>query len=147
VAGYIPWRFFNVVVDMQKLHIFDVVGMVISACGVAILLQSIVEFARRGRGTLSPLDPARKLVVTGLYRWVRNPMYLGVLLVLLGEVLIARTMCIARTYAAGCHALHRGTTCDREWIAGKQPTRVVILPSNEHTVICNCDDIPEGARR
>ena len=99
VAGYIPWRFFHVAVDTQKLDLFDIVGIVISACGVAILLRSIVEFARRGRGTLSPLDPARKLVVTGLYRWVRNPMYLGVLLVLLGEVLIAPSIALA-VYAA-----------------------------------------------
>jgi protein-S-isoprenylcysteine O-methyltransferase Ste14 len=55
------------------------------ALGAAVLLRSIWEFFRRGRGTLAPIDPPKELVVTGLYRYVRNPMYVGVLLVLLGE--------------------------------------------------------------
>jgi protein-S-isoprenylcysteine O-methyltransferase Ste14 len=37
-----------------------------------------VDFARKGRGTLSPVDPPKELVVQGLYRYVRNPMYLSV---------------------------------------------------------------------
>jgi protein-S-isoprenylcysteine O-methyltransferase Ste14 len=55
--------------------------------GAAILIYSIWSFALQGRGTLSPLDPPRNLVVTGLYRYVRNPMYVGVLMILLGEAL------------------------------------------------------------
>ena len=50
-----------------------------------LLAACIVEFARSGRGTLSPIDPPRLLVVRGLYRYVRNPMYLAVTLILLGE--------------------------------------------------------------
>lgn len=46
-------------------------------------------FRRRGRGTLSPVDPPERLVVTGLYRWVRNPMYVGVLSALIGEAFIS----------------------------------------------------------
>jgi protein-S-isoprenylcysteine O-methyltransferase Ste14 len=99
VAGYIPWRFFDIAGDLRNVGVIDIMGIVVSACGAAILLQSIVEFARRGRGTLSPLDPARELVVTGLYRWVRNPMYVGVMLVLLGELMIAPSLALA-VYAA-----------------------------------------------
>ena len=53
--------------------------------GVAILLISIWSFARVGRGTLAPFDETQKLIVVGLYRFVRNPMYVGVILILLAE--------------------------------------------------------------
>jgi protein-S-isoprenylcysteine O-methyltransferase Ste14 len=55
------------------------------AMGTAILLWCIWDFARVGRGTLAPVDPPKELVVEGLYRYARNPMYLGVLILLLGE--------------------------------------------------------------
>jgi protein-S-isoprenylcysteine O-methyltransferase Ste14 len=53
--------------------------------GAAILLRCIWDFAAKGRGTLAPVDPPKELVVKGLYRYVRNPMYWGVLVLLLGE--------------------------------------------------------------
>jgi len=55
--------------------------------GTAILLWGCWEFAFRGRGTPAPIDPPKVLVAEGLYRFVRNPMYLGALLILLGHVL------------------------------------------------------------
>lgn len=64
-------------------------GVLPVAAGVAVLFQCIREFAVTGRGTLSPVDPPRKLVVCGLYRYVRNPMYLGVFSILLGEAWLA----------------------------------------------------------
>lgn len=68
--------------------------------GAAILLHCIWNFAVMGRGTLSPLDAPRHLVVKGLYRYVRNPMYVGVLLILLGEALLFESAVLAG-YAAG----------------------------------------------
>jgi len=62
------------------------------AGGVAIYLVCVWQFAVNGRGTPAPFDPPKKLVVRGLYRWVRNPMYLGVLLVVLGEVILFRDL-------------------------------------------------------
>ena len=44
-----------------------------------------------GRGTLSPVDPTKKLVTSGLYRHTRNPMYVGVLMSLIGEALFFRS--------------------------------------------------------
>lgn len=53
--------------------------------GLGMLLWCALDFVRRGRGTPAPIDPPRELVATGLYRFVRNPMYLGALFVLLGH--------------------------------------------------------------
>jgi protein-S-isoprenylcysteine O-methyltransferase Ste14 len=57
------------------------------SAGVAALFWCIRDFAVSGRGTLAPVDPPRKLVRVGLYRYVRNPMYVAVLTALFGEVL------------------------------------------------------------
>jgi protein-S-isoprenylcysteine O-methyltransferase Ste14 len=88
-AGYLPWRYFglsSVTVDLRDpLHWLGLLGIV---AGTALLAACIWEFARTGRGTLSPVDPPRVLVVRGLYRYVRNPMYLSVTLIVLGEVLL-----------------------------------------------------------
>jgi protein-S-isoprenylcysteine O-methyltransferase Ste14 len=63
--------------------------------GGVILLHCIGMFAWRGRGTLAPFHPPERLVIGGLYRYVRNPMYLGVLLMLLGEVLFLESTALA----------------------------------------------------
>ena len=60
-------------------------GLLPLGAGAAILLRCIWDFAVAGRGTLAPVDPPKELVVRGLYRYVRNPMYVGVLWILLGE--------------------------------------------------------------
>ena len=62
-----------------------VVGLVIIVGGLYLLISTIRLFATVGRGTLAPWAPPQKLVVAGLYRYVRNPMISGVLLVILGE--------------------------------------------------------------
>ena len=67
------------------------VGLVAMFLGASILLRCIWDFATKGRGTLAPVDPPKQLVVQGLFRYVRNPMYLGVLLLLLGESLFFRS--------------------------------------------------------
>ena len=58
------------------------------ATGATILGVCIIEFARSGKGTLSPLDAPKLLVVQGLYRYVRNPMYVGVVTVVIGYALL-----------------------------------------------------------
>ena len=60
-------------------------GLALVAVGAAVLFRCIWEFAVSGRGTLAPIDPPTRLVVSGLYRYVRNPMYVGVVLILAGE--------------------------------------------------------------
>ena len=56
------------------------------AAGAAVTLWCAWAFTVRGHGTPSPADPLKVLVVSGLYRYVRNPIYVGVVLVLLGHV-------------------------------------------------------------
>jgi len=58
------------------------------ALGSVGLLDSFVRFVIDGRGTPAPIAPTEVLVVRGLYRWVRNPMYVAVLLVILGQALL-----------------------------------------------------------
>jgi protein-S-isoprenylcysteine O-methyltransferase Ste14 len=87
VVGYIPWRVFGVSrVDLDPGRPTHLAGLAALAVGVVILGVCIWEFGRSGRGTVSAVDPPRQLVVRGLYRYVRNPMYLGGALALLGEV-------------------------------------------------------------
>lgn len=60
-------------------------GLILIIAGYSGLLTCIREFYTVGQGTLAAIDPPKKLVVKGLYRYVRNPMYVSVITVLLGE--------------------------------------------------------------
>jgi protein-S-isoprenylcysteine O-methyltransferase Ste14 len=96
VSGYLPWAFFGVrdtVVNPGSPQ--QLLGLLFILAGAALLVACIVEFARSGRGTLSPVDPPKHLVVRGLYRYVRNPMYLSVTAILLGEVMLTRSGALA----------------------------------------------------
>lgn len=59
-------------------------GMLVMGLGVFVVLWCVRDFYLSGKGTLAPWAPPRKLVLIGLYRFVRNPMYVGVLLLVLG---------------------------------------------------------------
>jgi len=65
-----------------------VLGAIALAIGLTLFVASLAHFASRGRGTLAPWDPPRKLVVSGPYRFVRNPMISGVVFVLIAEALL-----------------------------------------------------------
>jgi protein-S-isoprenylcysteine O-methyltransferase Ste14 len=64
-------------------------GMAPLVAGVVILIWCVRDFYAAGKGTLAPWDPPKRLVVIGLYRFVRNPMYVGLMLLLTGWALIA----------------------------------------------------------
>lgn len=75
--------------------------------GAGVLLRCILDFAAAGRGTLAPVDPPTVLVVRGLYRYVRNPMYVGVVWVLVGEALLFWSVALlvyAAVFFAMAHA-------------------------------------------
>ncbi len=70
-------------------------GAPLLAAGAAALLWCFWGFARVGRGTPAPIAPPRKLVAVGLYRHVRNPMYVSGLAILAGETLLFGSWAIA----------------------------------------------------
>jgi len=70
------------------LILVQIVGVVLIVVGVILFASTLRRFATEGKGTLAPWDPPRKLVVHGPYRYVRNPMISGVLIVILGEALV-----------------------------------------------------------
>jgi protein-S-isoprenylcysteine O-methyltransferase Ste14 len=76
--------------------------------GVALMVWCWYEFTTRGRGTPLPLDPPRRLVVAGPYQYVRNPMYVAAILVLLGQAIFhaaASLLWYAAGFALAAHAL------------------------------------------
>jgi protein-S-isoprenylcysteine O-methyltransferase Ste14 len=100
VAGYVPWRFFGLgQIQLKGLSPISFLGLICIGLGVVLLAACIVEFARSGRGTLSPMDPPRHLVIRGLYKYVRNPMYLSVTTIVLGEVLLTHSLALAFYWA------------------------------------------------
>ena len=63
-------------------------GLLPILMGAVTYLWCAWDFTFTGRGTPAPIDPPKELVVKGLYRYVRNPMYVGITLILLGEALL-----------------------------------------------------------
>jgi protein-S-isoprenylcysteine O-methyltransferase Ste14 len=94
-AAYVPWRFFGLDRARVLWRPVQLFGVVCIGLGAVLLAACIVEFARSGKGTLSPVDPPRHLVVRGLYRYVRNPMYLSVTTIILGEALLTSSSALA----------------------------------------------------
>ncbi|MFZ5868083.1 MAG: methyltransferase family protein [Thermodesulfobacteriota bacterium] len=65
-----------------------IVGVLFIGAGLWLMVHTVKLFANRGHGTLAPWSPTQRLVVQGVYRYVRNPMMSGVYAVLLGEVIL-----------------------------------------------------------
>lgn len=75
------------------------VGMAALVAGLALMCSAIRQFVKLGHGTLAPWDPPGKLVVAGIFRYVRNPIITGVVLVLLGETLVFQSIDLAAWWA------------------------------------------------
>lgn len=88
VAGVFPYlivkKEFEAVFE-NPIHMLTVIGLIVTV--VVVTCHCIFKFATDGRGTLSPVDPTRRLVIKGLYKYSRNPMYVGVMMILVGECL------------------------------------------------------------
>src|SRR5689334_11309745 len=63
-------------------------GAVLVVCGAAVLIHAFARFVREGIGTPAPVAPTQRLVVGGLYRWIRNPMYCAVVSCVMGQALL-----------------------------------------------------------
>jgi len=97
VAVLIPW----IVVGHRSSPsgISRAIAVVLFGLGSAIYAWCVWDFASFGRGTPAPIDAPKKLVVRGLYRFTRNPMYLGVLTIILAWAVLFRAANLAG-YAA-----------------------------------------------
>jgi protein-S-isoprenylcysteine O-methyltransferase Ste14 len=87
VAGLVPWLLTDW--DAQEQWaVLELVGWILLAAGVAALLHAFALFVVEGLGTPAPVVPTENLVVGGLYRYVRNPMYLAVGATIVGQALV-----------------------------------------------------------
>ena len=87
-----------------------VLGLLLGVVGAGIAIACILTFAVRGKGTPAPFDPPRQLVVSGPYRFVRNPMYIGAGLALLGAAVFYGSVALATylfVFLLLCHLLVR----------------------------------------
>ena len=89
VAGWLPQWLLEEQrrLVLHPLHVWHYAGLAVLAAGVTIYLWCARDFMVKGLGTPAPISAPKVLVVKGLYRWVRNPMYIGVLLVILGQAI------------------------------------------------------------
>jgi protein-S-isoprenylcysteine O-methyltransferase Ste14 len=87
MAGLIPWAITGWESSSPPWSL-RLVGLVLLAAGLAALLDAFIRFAVEGRGTPAPVAPTEELVLGGLYRHVRNPMYVAVTSVILGQALL-----------------------------------------------------------
>jgi protein-S-isoprenylcysteine O-methyltransferase Ste14 len=90
VAGLIPWWLtgWRVREPVPYWAPMRVLGVILLAAGLFALVQAFVRFVVDGLGTPAPIAAPEHLVVGGLYRYVRNPMYVAVLAVIVGQALI-----------------------------------------------------------
>jgi len=94
VLIYIPARLlsWSGIVRPATIEVQQVTGIVIGAAGAVVALWCIFTFAFIGRGTPAPFDPPRRVVIQGPYRFVRNPMYIGAGLALVGAALFYESL-------------------------------------------------------
>jgi protein-S-isoprenylcysteine O-methyltransferase Ste14 len=90
LAGYVPWTISRWRFQPALLGFFGfrAIGGIMIAAGLPILLDSFARFAIQGLGTPAPVAPPQHLVITGLYRYVRNPMYVAVSSLIFGQGLL-----------------------------------------------------------
>jgi protein-S-isoprenylcysteine O-methyltransferase Ste14 len=90
VAGFVPGALarWHIQAAFLGLGAFRVVGGVLIVAGGLSLLDCFARFAFQGRGTPAPIAPTATLIVSGQYRYVRNPMYVAVVAAILGQALL-----------------------------------------------------------
>jgi protein-S-isoprenylcysteine O-methyltransferase Ste14 len=90
LAGLIPWSItgWQLQPPFLGLELTRGLGAIMILAGVPGLVDAFARFALQGLGTPAPIAPTRNLVVTGLYRYVRNPIYVAVVAIILGQALL-----------------------------------------------------------
>jgi protein-S-isoprenylcysteine O-methyltransferase Ste14 len=90
IAGLVPWWIcrWRIQPPLLGFPLLRVIGVLLVIAGVPILLDSFARFALTGLGTPAPVFPTRHVVVSGLYQYVRNPMYIAVVSVIISQGLL-----------------------------------------------------------
>src|SRR5689334_9521934 len=99
VAGLIPYLITDGWVGSGAPVALQVCGAVILAAGLGVLAHTVIRFVVEGLGTPFPGAPTTNLVIGGLYRYVRNPMYLAVMAIIVGQAAILGSVSLV-VYAA-----------------------------------------------
>ena len=87
VADLVPWLLTGWDADNQPVAL-RILGVVLLVLGAALVLETTTRFALQGRGTPAPWAPPEQFVARGSYRVMRNPMYVGVLALIVGQALL-----------------------------------------------------------
>jgi protein-S-isoprenylcysteine O-methyltransferase Ste14 len=97
ISGLIPWVMTHWQVQSPQVipPLAQAAGASLAAMGTLLLIDSFARFAIKGLGTPAPVFPPKHLVVSGLYRYVRNPMYVGVVSAILGQALMFASTTLA----------------------------------------------------
>ena len=87
IAGLIPWWLsrWRMHAPLLGFSAIRILGVLLIMVGIPLLIESFARFALQGLGTPAPIFPTQHLVISGLYRYVRNPMYIGVCSVIVGQ--------------------------------------------------------------
>jgi protein-S-isoprenylcysteine O-methyltransferase Ste14 len=99
VAGLVPWLLTGWDADAEWWPPLRVLGVVLLVAGAAVLVHAFARFVVEGLGTPAPLAPTEHLVVGGLYRYVRNVMYIAVTAAIVGQALLLGSVALL-VYAA-----------------------------------------------
>src|SRR5579859_2460965 len=102
VAGLVPWWLTGWRVRGAPAHWTParIAGLIMLTAGTIVLIHAFARFAAEGRGTPAPAAPTERLVTGGLYRYVRNPMYLAVVAAITGQALLLGSLALVGYAAA-----------------------------------------------
>ena len=123
VGALVPWWMsrWRIQATFPGSSVFRLVGAILVIAGILVLTDSFARFALQGLGTPAPVSPPRRLVATGLYRYVRNPMYLAVVSAIVEQALFFGSLGLLAYVAT------RNQNCERPLRTSTRPSAPTYL--------------------